>query len=610
MSGPRSFPIRRCAGLRFPVLLAVIFSVLLSGQAQNRPFFGRPQVLPLFTAAGIECQGFDAVAPRAFRYRTVQINPRLFLKGEVKSGDAFLISPFDREAFVATIERLETDINGVLSLRGRVEGTLGGYFLISTTESCALGSLTVPDQNLEYAITYVASRGVHIVQEVDPKSKDVLEDGPAPRPSSLEANHLLPPLENSLPAAAAANVDLMIVYTPNAGNWAAGQGGINLVIAQALQNGQLALDNSGAGLILKLVHSALVNYQESGSSATDLNRLTSTNDGYMDEVHAWRNYYGADMVDIFEDVDDTGGIAWLLASTGGQPAYAFSLVRVKQVAWTYTMIHELGHNFGCHHRKDQTTQPGPGIFSYSAGWRWIGNNGNRYCSVMSYQDAWDGYSVSQVGYFSSPLVLYQGAPTGNAVDGDNARTLRQTGPVVANYRAEIPEPEVYYWLTVRAGTGGTTSPGPGKYQYKEGTAVSVTSLPETHYLFTNWSGDASGSANPIMVTLNSDKSVMANFLRIIYPPSNAQGEKVLNRSLSQAEYINILRWEPNPNNEDIVNYRIYLVEDDRKEILTTAGADTFEVRYRKVAKNKEYMYWIVAVNSASREGDPAIIVVK
>jgi len=592
------------------ILLAAVFFILLSGQAQIRHFRGRPQVLPLFTVTGVECQGYDVVAPRALRYRAVQINPRLFVRDGVKPGDAVLISPFDREAFVATFETVQTDINGVLSLRGRVEGTLGGYFLISMTESCALGNLTVPDQNLEYAITYVASRGVHIVQELDPKSKDFLEDEPAPVPSTLEAISPIPPLGNSLRVAGAATVDLMIVYTASANSWAAGQGGIDLVISQAVQYGQIALDNSGVGLTLRLVHSALVSYSESGSSSTDLSRLTGTNDGYMDEIHQWRNYYGADVVDIFENVEDTGGIAWLLGSAGGQPAYAFSLVRVKQVGWTYTMIHELGHNFGCHHRKDQATQPGPGLFSYSAGWRWIGNNGTRYCSVMSYQDTWDGYSVTQVGYFSSPLILYQGVPTGDAADGDNARTLRQTGPVVAHYRDEPPGPEIYYWLTVRAGTGGTTNPTPGKYQYKEGTAVSVTARPDTHYLFTDWSGDMSGTANPLTVTMDADKSVTANFLRIIYPPANARGEKVLNRSLSQAEYINILRWEANPDNEDIANYRIYLVEDSQKTLLTTTNAETFELRYRKMEKDREYTYWIAAVNSGSREGDPAIVVVK
>jgi hypothetical protein len=601
---------RQKIGIRISLAVAFILLSIFFIQAQNLNFGPyRLQVMPLFTAAGVECYGFDAVAPRAFRYRTVLINPKILRPAGINPGDIVLISPFGREVYAAMIESVQTDVNGVVSLRGRMEGTTVGYFLLSTAGGYALGSLIIPERNLEYAINYVASRGVHIVQELDPKAKDFLEDGPAPIPSSLGAIEPVPPLMSSLAVAAQSNVDLMIVYTPNAMNWASGQGGINLVIAQAVEKGQLVLNNSSADITLRLVHSALVSYTESGSSSTDLSRLTSTSDGFMDEVHQWRNFYGADIVDIFENVEDTGGIAWLLMSTGGQPNYAFSLVRVKQASWTYTMIHELGHNFGLHHRKDQVTQPGPGIFSYSAGWRWIGNNGSRYCSVMSYQETWDGYSVAQVPYFSSPAILYQGVPAGHAADGDNARTLRQTGPIVSNYRSE-QEPEVYYWLAVRAAAGGTTIPVPGKYQYKEGSVVTVTAKPDTHYLFTTWDGDASGSANPINVTMNADKSVTANFLRIIYPPSNAQGEKVLNRSLSQAEYINILTWSANPDNEDIVNYRIYLVEDGQKTLLTTLAADEFECRFRKMNKNWEYTYQIVAVNSTMREGDPAVVVIK
>jgi len=601
---------RQRTGLKISLAVSLILSIFFFGQAQNsnsRP--KRLQVVPLFTAGSVECRGFDAVAPQAFRYRTVQINPKILQPAGINPGDIVLISPFSHEIYVATIESVRRDINGVVSFRGRTEGASVGYFLMSTAGGRALGSLIVPGRNLEYAINYIASRGIHVVQELDSAAKDFLEDSAPPIPSSIEALNPVPPLLDSLAVAGQPNVDLMIVYTPSAMSWASGQGGINLVIAQAVEKGQLVLDNSSAGISLRLVHSALVSYTESGSSSTDLSRLTSTSDGFMDEIHQWRNIYGADMVDIFENVEDTGGIAWLLTLTGGQPGYAFSLVRVKQASWTYTMIHELGHNFGLHHRKDQVTQPGPGIFSYSAGWRWIGNNSSRYCSVMSYQESWDGYSVAQVPYFSSPDIIYQGVPAGHAADGDNARTIRQTGPIVSNYRSE-QAPEVYYWLTIRAAAGGTTIPVPGKYQYKEGSVVAVMARPDTHYLFTTWDGDALSSANPISVTMNSDKSVTANFLRIIYPPSNAQGERVLNRSLSQAEYINILTWSANPDNEDIVNYRVYLFEDEQKTLMATLGADEFECRFRKVNKNREYRYEIVAVNSTMREGDPALVVVK
>jgi hypothetical protein len=53
---------------------------------------------------------------------------------------------------------------------------------------------------------------------------------------------------------------------------------------------------------------------------------------------------------------------------------------------------------------------------------------------MSYQEEWDGNIVIRVPYFSSPLLTHMGAVIGDAFDGDNARTIQQTGPIVGSYR--------------------------------------------------------------------------------------------------------------------------------------------------------------------------------
>ena len=45
-----------------------------------------------------------------------------------------------------------------------------------------------------------------------------------------------------------------------------------------------------------------------------------------------------------------------------------------------------------------------------------------------------------------------------------------------------------------------------------GTEVGITAIPAPGYEFAGWGGDASGSDNPIVVILDSDKSVTANFV--------------------------------------------------------------------------------------------------
>lgn len=99
---------------------------------------------------------------------------------------------------------------------------------------------------------------------------------------------------------------------------------------------------------------------------------------------------------------------------------------------------------------------------------------------------------------------------------------------------------------------------------------------------------------------------------IIYAPLNFTGEKVLNRSLYQAEYINVLKWEANPNNEnkDIVKYRIYQKVDNTQSLLIELGADQFKYWHRKVEKNKRYTYALVAVNNENKEGETAYITIQ
>ncbi|MDH5466716.1 MAG: hypothetical protein OEY25_04790 [Candidatus Aminicenantes bacterium] len=72
-----------------------------------------------------------------------------------------------------------------------------------------------------------------------------------------------------------------------------------------------------------------------------------------------------------------------------------------------------------------------------------------------------------------------------------------------------------YTLIINTGEGGTTDPQPGAHMYDYGTIITVTAIPEGGYKFSEWSGDASGTVNPVELTLNSNKSLIANFIPVI-----------------------------------------------------------------------------------------------
>lgn len=90
----------------------------------------------------------------------------------------------------------------------------------------------------------------------------------------------------------------------------------------------------------------------------------------------------------------------------------------------------------------------------------------------------------------------------------------------------------------------------------------------------------------------------------IHAPLYFSGKTVLNRSLSQAEYINVLTWQANPNNKNIKKYRVYQVEGENKILLGELAPQLFTYWHRRVEKDKPYVYALFAVNDENKEGNP------
>jgi len=69
-------------------------------------------------------------------------------------------------------------------------------------------------------------------------------------------------------------------------------------------------------------------------------------------------------------------------------------------------------------------------------------------------------------------------------------------------------------LRIQSSAGGTTAPVPGSYHYDKGSSVTIRALPAAGYQLSSWSGDASGTATTITVTMDRDLTVKANFSAI------------------------------------------------------------------------------------------------
>jgi len=131
-----------------------------------------------------------------------------------------------------------------------------------------------------------------------------------------------------------------------------------------------------------------------------------------------------------------------------------------------------------------TTDPAPGTFKYDTGTEVtitaVPNTNYRFSE-------WSG-----------------DVPSGQENDNPLSITIDSDKSITANFLKQ-------YTLTISAGTGGTTDPSPGSYIYDTGASISVKALPNSGYQFSSWSGDASGTNNSITLTMDSNKSITANF---------------------------------------------------------------------------------------------------
>ena len=71
-------------------------------------------------------------------------------------------------------------------------------------------------------------------------------------------------------------------------------------------------------------------------------------------------------------------------------------------------------------------------------------------------------------------------------------------------------------LSIFYSSGGVTTPDTGTYSYSFGTEVPITAFPDNGYRFAGWTGDVPEgheNDNPLLITVDSDKSVTANFIQ-------------------------------------------------------------------------------------------------
>jgi len=309
--------------------------------------------------------------------------------------------------------------------------------------------------NEVFLIYFDKNTNSYLFRKEDVKSGYIPEGTPLKKKEiKSKADHkdkFIPSIGKSAPEQTSSGkwiIDILLVYTDKAEQAASqrfGSGGIEAAINLEMNEANLALANSEVDIYFRLAHSAKVQFDESNySSSRILGLLRTKDDGYLDQVHELRSLYGADIVSIFVDKTDTGGIAYLNypGDYSNQHEGMFNLTTAGN--WgSYTHAHEIGHNLGNDHGRNQIQNPaGPngGRRNYSTGWKWFDSQNHGFVSVMNYAEG-----SYRVPYFSNPNISHRSVftqesiPTGSYdteniyAPADNARSMNEIAEIVSGY---------------------------------------------------------------------------------------------------------------------------------------------------------------------------------
>jgi len=417
-----------CKTLHGILLLGIIFSSLGAG---NLPSAHAQGDIPVLFTETDAISTFD-ITPAATRTRYVGIDlsvlsgPQGDVSAQSLEGSTIQMNLFPDLIYNVVIDSVEVSASGGTAWNGHIDSVNPSYVYMVYTEGVFAAHIGSLEGVFE---VHYAGEELYSISQLDQSlyPDDVVLEPELP-------TNALPPIEPGLSAQAITYIDVMVLYTARAVTEVGGVSAMNAKVDLAIQEANQSYINSNVDQRLNLVYKGQVSYDEGSNPdfGVTLDRLTEKSDGYIDNVHALRDTYNADLVSLMIQGNQYCGIAWLMASPSVSfEAHGFSVVAQSCATGYYSFAHELGHNMGSRHDTfvDQNNTPYPyshGFAYPSANWR----------TIMAYNSACSaaGTNCMRLQYWSNPEVSYGGVAMGNTNTADNHRSLNNTAATVAAFR--------------------------------------------------------------------------------------------------------------------------------------------------------------------------------
>lgn len=400
--------------------LYVLFTLLLTGNAAvAQDVFFTSSIQPASLAA-------EQLLPAGLQQN--YSNSTYFKETAFNPAGRFFMKLDNKKSIEVLYDKWYSYSNGSVAYTGRISNETNSSVVFSKYQNRWHGMIT--GENLEKYIIQQTADDVFAVSRVEELTyikQDTKEDFIAPPPIS-SVNYDVCAATNPCTVSGVV-IDIMVAYTPAAATAYGGVANTVSSITTAVTNMNVANTNSGvsSNISFNLVHTYQVVYTESGTTSTDLSRLRTNGDGFMDDVHTRRNLYLADLVSlIVASPTTTCGVGYLNTNPTDYSANnGFNVTVYNCVVGNFSMSHELGHNMGLQHDWYVNSSTLPCAHHHGYVNQAVIPSGTptaaRWRTILAYNDqcSANGFNCNRLNYWSNPNITNTGNPMGIALAGPN-----------------------------------------------------------------------------------------------------------------------------------------------------------------------------------------------
>ncbi|MDF9828332.1 hypothetical protein M2447_002450 [Ereboglobus sp. PH5-10] len=404
---------------------------------------------------------------------------------------------------------------------GRSDADDASAFLVTVATRDTWFTATTDPETGDNVVYYIT--GMHARRLVAAPSRAACGTGASPvameAPPALQSQAGAPEV---LAASSSYTVDVLFFYDQTALDTAGGSSDyVKSWVVGYLESSNLALGNSlvnnfrwrFAGIYQLPAYDDGEDLDAEGS----LSAISSQQGAVGSFVHQKAQYHSADQVCVFFGVDDDTA-AGIAQCPGHYAAVHFG----PSVGYT-TLAHELGHNFGCYHDRDEAAAGGTdddGYYNY--GHIFTVSGSGSFGTIMSYAGTSLYPGSRRIAFFSNPSVTYLGVPTGlpegDPRAADNARFLREEAPEMASYRSA-------------PATAPFISTHPRSGHYAVDSTITLTVVATADQAFYQWKkgGKAIAGATDLSYVIDSAQESHAG--RYTVTVSNIKGSVTSNEAV-------------------------------------------------------------------------------